>query len=262
MSMRLPLQGRRRPGDDPEDRPRPFLEHLTDLRRCVIHCAAAWLGATLLVAPWAPRILALIMEPLRLSGHDPDALVRGQRLGSGFSVLFQIMLWGGVLLSLPLLFLFIAQFVFPGLRPNERRAVRSALLGAGALFILGVALCFRQTMPLAVDALFRVNAWMGVEIWPLQLEDYVNMVVKTLLAFGLAFQLPLALLALGWTGILPARLLRAKRRHAVVVIAVLAMILTPPDPVSMLAMALPLYLFYEVCILLIATRERARRHVS
>jgi sec-independent protein translocase protein TatC len=245
-------------GNGRNDPPRTFLEHLADLRRCLICCVLSWLAATLLVAPLAPLVLRAMTRPLRLAGYNPDELLRGQQLGVGVAVLFKIMLWGGLALSLPLLFYFTAQFVFPGLRPREKRLVRGTLVVAGLLFVAGVLLAYKTTLALAIRALFRVNDWMGIRVWPLRLDDYVQVIARTLLAFGIAFQLPLALLALGWCGLLPARLLRAKRRHAIVIIFVLAMILTPPDPVSQIVMALPMCLLYEICILLISLRERGR----
>lgn len=239
------------------DEPRSFLEHLTDLRRCVLRCLAAWLTATLLVAPVAPWMLRALLHPLLLTGRDPEALIRGQRLGAGFSLLFQMMMWGGLALSLPFLLYFAAQFVFPGLKTGERRLVRVVLLSSGLLFLGGVLLSYRM-LPVVIEAFFAVNAWMGITIWPLHLDNYASLVAKTLLGFGLAFQLPLVLLTLGWWGLLPAALLRARRRHAIVAIFVLAMILTPPDAISMVAMALPMYALYEICILLIAARGRRR----
>lgn len=250
-----------RPRDDADarrtdDPPRSFREHLVDLRRCLLRSFAAWLTASLLVAPVAPLILDLLMRPLRLAGFEPAELVRAQRLDAGFSVMFQIMIWGGIVISLPGLLYFVAQFVFPGLTRGERRAVRGALLAAGLLFAGGVAIGFESTLPLAVRALFEVNDWMGITIWPLALDDYISLIAKTLLAFGLAFQMPLALLALGWSGVLTAAALRARRRHAIVAIFVIAMILTPPDPVSQIVMAVPMCVMYEICILLIAARGR------
>lgn len=242
-----------------EDPPRPFLEHLVDLRRCVIRCAVAWLTATLLVAPLAPRVLRLLLVPLQQAGADPDLLVRGMRMATGFAVLFRIMLWGGLVLSLPLLLIFAAQFIFPGLHRHERRLVTGMLLAAGGLFLGGVAMGYNPTLPAALRALLAVNQWMGVDLGPVQLEDYVGIVLQTLLAFGLAFELPLLLLALGWMGVLPAHVLRERRRYAIVAIFVIAMVLTPPDPVSQIAMALPMCVLYELCIWLIALKDRRDR---
>ncbi len=240
-----------------QDEPRTFIEHLADLRRCLLRCCFSWLTATLLVAPTAPWILRALLHPLLLSGRDPEALIRGQRLGSGFSLLFQMMMWGGLALSLPLLLYFAAQFVFPGLKAGERRLARVLLLSSGLLFLGGVLLSYRM-LPVVIDAFFAVNAWMGIEIWPLHIDNYTSLIAKTLLGFGLAFQLPLLLLTLGWCGLLPAALLRAKRRHAIVAIFAAAMILTPPDAVSMVVMALPMCVLYEICILLIAARSGCR----
>ncbi len=240
------------------DSPRGLLEHLADLRRCLIGCLGSWLSATLIIAPFAPYLLELLLAPLVLAGRDPEALVRGQRLGIGFSVLFRLMLWGGIVLSLPLLMYFVAQFIFPGLLPRERRAVRLALAASGTLFLAGVFLAYKTTLALAIEALFAVSDWMGIEIWPLLLDDYIGMVIKTLLAFGLAFQLPLVLLALGWCGIVSATQLRAARRHAIVAIFIMAMLLTPPEPISQIAMALPMWLLYELCIFLISMRRHLR----
>ena len=239
------------------DPPRGLLEHLADLRTCVLRCLAAWFAATLAVAPLAPRVLDVLLRPLALAGHDPDVLVRGQQLGIGFAILFRIMLWGGLLLSLPFLLFFLAQFIFPGLTPRERRAVRVSLLLASLLFLGGVWLAYQTTLALAIRALFQVNEWMGIAIWPLQLEAYTALIVKTLLAFGIAFQLPIVLLALGFMGIVSARMLRSRRRHAIVVIFILAAILTPPDPVSQIIMAISMCLLYECCILLIALRKES-----
>jgi sec-independent protein translocase protein TatC len=239
-----------------DDPPRGLLEHLGDLRTCIIRGLAVWCAATLLVIPLAPRLLDAALRPLALAGHDPAQLVRGQQLGIGFSMLFKIMLWGGFLLSLPFLIFFLAQFIFPGLTPRERTAVRATLAVSGLLFLAGVWLAYKTTLALAIDALFRVNAWMGITIWPLQLDAYVALIVKTLLAFGLAFQLPLVLLALGFLGVVSVQLLRERRRHAIVIIFILAAVLTPPDPVSQIIMALPMCLLYEFCILLIALRHQ------
>jgi sec-independent protein translocase protein TatC len=100
---------------------------------------------------------------------------------------------------------------------------------------------------------------MGFKLGPLVLEGYVDIVLKMILAFGLAFQMPLLLLLLGWIGVLSAAALRAKRPYAIVAIFVIAAILTPPDAISQIAMAVPMCLLYELCIVLIWLRERVRQ---
>lgn len=242
----------------PADRPRPLLEHLEELRTCLLRCLAAWAICALAVLPCTPQILRWLRDPLTRAGQDAAGLVRVLTIDAGMNFILRTMLWGGTFLSLPLLLFFVSRFVFPGLRPVERRWVGGLLTAAGVLLIAGVAVGYRVILPLALQALIAVNRWLGVEMGPLRLEDYAKIVFQTVLAFGLAFELPLLLVVLGWMGILSAQFLRDKRRHAVVAIAFISMLLTPPDAVSMLAMMIPMYAVFEVCILLIRLREVAR----
>lgn len=240
------------------DPPRPLLEHLNDLRRCVVGVAASWVLAVVVVVPFCPAILARLSAPLAAAGVVPGDLLRGMRLESGFAVMLDIMVWGGTALSLPVALFFVVRFVFPGLTRSERRAVAGSLFLSGGLFASGVWLCYAWILPKAIQGFMGVNDWLGFKLGPIVLEGYVDIVLKMILAFGLAFQLPLLLLLLGWIGVLSASMLRSKRPYAIVAIFVLAAILTPPDAVSQIAMAAPMCLLYEVCIVLIWLRERAR----
>lgn len=242
-----------------EDRPRPLIEHLEDLRTCVIGVAASWILAVILVTPFCPVILARLSAPLAAAGVVPGDLLRGMRLESGFSIMLDIMIWGGTALSLPFGLFFVARFVFPGLTRIERRAVLTCLAAAGALFMSGVWFCYAWILPKAIQGFLALNDWLGFKMGPIVLEGYVSIVLKMILAFGLAFQMPLILLLLGWMGILSADRLRSWRPYAIVAIFIIAAILTPPDAVSQIAMALPMCLLYEVCILLIWLRERGNR---
>ena len=251
------FQRQRTSRTDPGDPPRSFLAHLEDLRTCVIRCALAWGLCVLAMIPLCPTVLAWLRAPLARAGQDPQALVRVMSLEAGVYIVIQTMLWGGTIVSLPLLLLFVSRFVFPGLRPVERRWVTGLLVAAGAFFIAGVVMGYGYVLPVALQALMAINRWLDVQMGPLQLEDYVRIVYQTVLAFGLSFELPLLLLILGWLGLLPSRFLRDKRRHAIVIIFIIAMFLTPADSVSMVAMAVPMCLLYEVCIWLIRGREIA-----
>lgn len=242
---------------DEDDPPRPFIEHFIDLRNCVIHCAMAWVIGMVIVAPFAPQIIAALQWPLAASGLEAEGVsVQGLDVGVGFSLFMTTMLWGGTILSLPALLYFIFGFVFPGLRRHERNLIRFTLGSGIVLFLGGVWLCFSFTLRLALNALMALNAWMHVPVTILQAEAYIGFVLKLLLAFGLAFQFPLILLALGWLGIVTSAGLRARRGMAIIGIFAVAMFLTPPDPLSQIVMALPMCILYELTILLVRLREK------
>ncbi len=243
--------------EDELDPPRPFIEHFIDLRDCIVRCALSWVAAMLIVAPFAPKLIAALQWPLRASGLEGQGVaVQGLEVGVGFSLFMTTMLWGGTILALPALLYFVFRFVFPGLKRHERNLILFTL-GAGVfLFLGGVWLCFSFTLRLALDALMAINAWMNVPVTILQAEAYIGFVLKVLLAFGLAFQFPMVLLALGWLGIVSAEGLRRRRGVAIVAIFVVAMFLTPPDPLSQIVMAVPMCLLYEATIWLVRLRER------
>ena len=243
--------------EDELDPPRPFIEHFIDLRDCIVRCALSWVAAMLVVAPFAPQIIALLQLPLKSAGLEEQGVsVQGLEVGTGFSLFMTTMLWGGTIVALPALLYFISRFVFPGLRRHERNLIIFTL-GAGVfLFLGGVWLCFSFTLRLALEALIALNAWMNVPVTILQADAYIAFVLKVLLAFGLAFQFPLVLLALGWLGIVSAETLRARRGMAIILIFVVAMFLTPPDPLSQIVMAVPMCILYELTVWLVRLRER------
>lgn len=239
-----------------------FLEHLEDLRKTVLWCAVS-IGAGMLVcAPLAPQILKLLTLPIVKIGKDPATFLRVFDVTGGVSISLKIIFWAGLLLGMPGVILAIANFVFPGLTSKEKKMVRRSSALAGVLFLAGVTMGYFLTLPVAIKVMIRINAWIGVETEFIQLGDYIKFVLQVLIAFGLAFELPVVVLALGYFGIVSSQTLRAKRDLVIVGILILAAVLTPPDCVSQLLMAVPMWILYEICIVIIRAKEKADATVT
>ena len=184
-------------------------------------------------------------------------MLQGLDLTSGFSTMMSIAIWGGTALAFPFIVYSILRFVFPALTKREKFVLMSILVAGTALFIVGVGLAYEKTLPLVVTAFQSINAWVGLPVTTIRIEGYISIVLKTIIAFGMVFQMPLVLFVLGWFGIVTSAGLRAKRRIAIVMAFVLAMFLTPPDPMSQIIMAVPLCLLYELSIWAIWLKEKA-----
>ena len=239
--------------DEYNDPPKPFMEHLYELRDCLVKCVIAWVVCVIVVIPFAPKINEWIMAP----AQDAKTMIQGLTWTVGFSVIMKIMMWGGTAIAMPFLLAFIMQFVFPGLKRSERNIIVFVLVTSTVFFLGGVWMAYSTTLQVALRLFQDVNRWMGINMTIITMEEQISIVIKTIVAFGLAFQLPLLLLALGWIGMISSDTLAGKRRIAIVTIFILAMVLTPPDPLSQMVMALPMCLLYEVCIWVIRLREVA-----
>ena len=239
---------------------KPFLDHLEDLRWTLVRCALALAAGVLVAFPLSPALFALLRRPLSAVTDQPDQFLRSLDVGGAFSVSMRLAGWGGLLLSSPLLALFIGRFVFPGLFVHEKRvAVRTFGL-AILLFALGVTLCYVYALPAALKMMFNVHAWMGVRAeWTI--TSYIAFAMPFLIGFGLVFELPVVLLALGRMGFIKAAQLKAMRRHAIVAALVIGMVMTPPDVFSQVLMAAPLIGLYEISIWLVAMAERRAQNV-
>lgn len=235
------------------DPPKPLLEHLLALRDMLVFASIAWAISVILAAVFSPQVLAFLKSPAR----DNIELLQGLDLTSGFSAMMAIALWGGTALSFPFLAYAILRFVFPALSNKEKIVLLAILVIGSAFFTIGVALAYEKTLPMVVTAFQEINNWVGLPVTTIRIEGYIAIVLKTILAFGLVFQLPLILFVLGTFGIITSADLKAKRRLAIVLAFVLAMFLTPPDPMSQLLMAIPLCLLYEVSIWAVWLKEKS-----
>ena len=238
--------------DQRNDPPRPLLEHLFALRDMLVFSAVSWSICVIVAGVFSPQILGWLKSPAAAS----EDMLQGLDLTSGFSTMMAIAIWGGTALAFPFIVYSILRFVFPALTKREKFVLLSILVSGTVLFTVGVGLAYEKTLPLVVTAFQSINAWVGLPVTTIRIEGYISIVLKTIIAFGMVFQMPLVLFVLGWFGIVTSAALRAKRRIAIVLAFAIAMFLTPPDPMSQIVMAVPLCLLYELSIWAIWLKER------
>ncbi len=175
---------------------------------------------------------------IRLQFSEPTAAIK---------MWVTVSFFGGLLLTLPVLVFFIGSFVMPGVRDVERKVLARISFFSGGLFLLGIAMGYVITLPMALGWLLGVGGRLGGESIFFY-NKYIAFALQLLFGFGLAFQLPVVILILGKMGLVNSTQLREKRRHVIVGLFILAMLLTPPEIASQLLMAVPLILLYEFCI--------------
>ena len=202
---------------------------------------------------FAPEIYAFLVKPLAIaSGGVPRRLIY-TGLTEAFVTYVKLALWAGCFVAFPVIAAQLWLFVAPGLYARERRAFLPFLIATPILFLLGAALAYYVVFPLAWTFFLSFETPSSMGSLPIQLEarvsEYLSLSMTIIFAFGLAFQLPVALVLLTRVGLLSAAKLSAFRRYAIVIVFIAAAILTPPDVVSQISLALPLMLLYEISII-------------
>ena len=234
--------------DEYNDPPRPFFEHIVALRACLIHAVLAWVVCCIVVGVFSPLVLAWLKAPAAALEQAGKIKIVSLNLTGGFSQIMSIAMWGGTAVSFPIVTYFVLRFVFPALTKREKAAILFFLIGGAVFFGVGVVFAYGQLAPNVVRFFDIVNGWLGLTVTEVQVENYVPLILKLVLAFGLVFQVPLLRFVLGWLGVISSDSLRSWRRFAIVFAFFLGMVLTPPDPMSQILMAVPLVLLYELSI--------------
>jgi sec-independent protein translocase protein TatC len=236
-----------------------FLEHLDELRGVILRALAALVATSVLCFVFAPQLQSLLTLPFDRAaarlGTDSGSLVLLAPT-EGFVVHVKLALFGGLILASPVIFWQIWRFVAPGLYARERRATLPVIAGATLCFLAGAWFGF-HAIGLATEFFLRFATADVANQW--SLARYIGFVTRLVLAFGLVFELPLVIFVLSRMGLVTPRTLGRYRRHAAVAFLVAGAVLTPPDPVSQLLLAVPVYLLFEVSILVSRLVHRQRR---
>ena len=242
--------------EDPiDDQPMPLLDHLIELRRRLMWSVSSFMVCFLICYHFSDVLFYWLADPL---AHVLEAQGGGKRLiythlTEAFFTYIKVAFFGAACISFPVIAGQLWMFVAPGLYRSEKRAFAPFLLATPVLFALGASLAYFFIFPVAWKFFASFQTTTGAGGLPIELEpkvgEYLDLVMKLIFAFGVAFQLPVALSLLAKVGIVTSAGLKKYRRYAVVGNFVIAAILAPPDVITQIGLALPLILLYEVSII-------------
>jgi sec-independent protein translocase protein TatC len=246
--------------EDIESSKAPLIEHLIELRRRLIWSLLAVFLAFLVCFWFAKPIYNLLLWPYRLAaGADAPIDLIYTAPQEFFFTEVKLALFGAIFIAFPVIASQIYMFVAPGLYRKERQAFLPFLVATPILFLVGAALVYFVAMPLAMrfflsmqqtgDTLVQIHLTAKV-------SEYLSLIMALILGFGICFQLPVLLTLLARAGLITSAGLKSYRRHAILGVFVVAAVLTPPDPISQIALALPTILLYELSIFAVKLAEK------
>jgi sec-independent protein translocase protein TatC len=233
-----------------------FLEHLEDLRWVLIKVGASLLVGMVACLAGAPQIIEFLKWPL----HTVGSKIELQFLDpiGGFMISMKIALYGGITLALPAILYFIAAFVMPALKRNEKTFFLRAFIIGGGLFLLGGMTCYFWVLGITLKATVQYNAWLRVPTSLWRAEDYFQFVTMFMLGMGLSFELPILILSLVKIGVVQHSWLTKGRPYFYLAVFATVSFITP-DFVSTFFIMIPLVILMEICILISWIWERQKR---
>ncbi|WP_227270284.1 twin-arginine translocase subunit TatC [Roseobacter weihaiensis] len=261
--------------DDMDETAAPLIEHLAELRTRLIRSVIAFLIGMIICFTVATPIFNFLTDPLCQvlgeRGQDCDLIFISPQ--EGFFVAIKVSLLGGLMLSFPVIAHQMWRFVAPGLYKNEKGAFLPFLISSPVMFVLGASFAFYVVTPLAYDFFLGFQQF-GAEgeavpgdpatspglsvVFQGSAQEYLNLTIKFIVAFGMCFQLPVLLTLMGKAGLVSSEGLGNVRKYAVVAILVLAALVTPPDVITQGILFVVVYGLYEVSIFLVRRVETKR----
>jgi sec-independent protein translocase protein TatC len=253
--------------DEVEASRAPLMDHLIELRNRLVVCLVAIGLASIFAFIFSTEIYTFLLQPFeaaasnlgRADGKPLELIFTGPM--EFFLVKVKLALFGGLILAFPVVAWNVYRFIAPGLYKHERAAALPFMLAAPVMFGLGAAFVHYVMMPLVMQFALGQEVAGGdgpqVSLLP-RVSEYLSLVTALIIAFGLSFQLPVVLTLMGTVGLVGVDFLRKGRKYALVLILMFAAVFTPPDVLSQVLLATPVYLLYEISIWLVAGAERSR----
>lgn len=249
-----------------DDNKMPLLDHLVELRQRLLYSVAALIVVFLICFYFASGLFNFLVQPLveiwKDSGQFEERRFIFTALHEKFFTDIKVAFFAALFFSFPLIASQVWMFVAPGLYRNEKRTFLPFLVATPILFFLGGAFVYYFVMPVAWDFFVHYGEQQGGGAPTIQLEakvgEYLALAMRLIFAFGISFELPVLITLMAKAGMTTSTGLRQKRRYAIVLAFVAAAILTPPDPLSQISLAIPIILLYEISIMSARLVEKRR----
>ena len=244
------------------DNPGSFVDHLTELRSRLIKSFIFLIVIFLICYFFSAEIYRFLVHPYAdaVLSNELDRRLIFTALHEAFLTYLKVAFFAAIFISSPVFLSQIWKFIAPGLYKNEKQALLPYLIATPTLFILGGCLVYYLIMPLAIKFFLSFESIAEPGTIAIQLEakvnEYLSLIMRLIFAFGISFQLPIILSLLARIGVVDSEYLRLRRKYVVVIIFAIAAILTPPDPITQIGLALPLLLLYELSIFTVKFIEK------
>ncbi len=241
-----------------------FISHLVELKQRLINSFIFLFSFFVVCYFFSEEIYSFLVQPYADAVKDDNVNRRliFTALQETFLTYLRVSFFAALFVSSPIILMQIWKFVAPGLYKNEKEAILPYLIATPILFLFGGMLVYYLIMPLAIKFFLSFEASSINSALPIQLEakvnEYLSLVMKLIFAFGLSFQLPVILSLLARVGFIDSVFLKERRKYVVVIIFVAAAILTPPDPITQIGLAIPLLILYELSIFSVKIIEKRK----